>query len=154
MSCPYYNEDCPKCNKNDMSIHAACLCIKPCGCPNGPITKTPLEQFNEEVKGDLSILLLGIKSTENDNPHGWWETSVGAEFGERKEKELHDFIIQKLTVHKELILKMVREKMPIIDRGDGRYCQECEDFIDGGNSCMCLVFNKRMQEFLNNLDTL
>jgi len=30
MSCPYYNKDCPKCNKKPMNM-------------------TPLEQFNEEV---------------------------------------------------------------------------------------------------------
>ena len=30
MSCPYYNEDCPKCNKKPMAV-------------------TTLEQFNEEV---------------------------------------------------------------------------------------------------------
>lgn len=65
-----------------------------------------------------------------------------------------EFITQKLTEHKELILKMVREKVPMIYRGGGKYCFECEDYIDGGNSCMCLEFNRRNQEFLNNLDTI
>lgn len=103
---------------------------------------TPLEQFNEEV----------IKEFDQEfNP--WFTETIRPD--RETKKNIGYFFIEKLAAHKELILKMVREKVPMIKRGYGRDCQECEDFIDGGdNSCMCLEFNRRNQQFLNNLDTL
>lgn len=118
-------------------------------------TMTPLEQFNEEMmkefedkfpKLDYPLHIINCRCPLEPND--------AAKNIIQDKKEVIDFITKKLTEHKELILKMVREKVPMIYRGGGKYCFECEDYIDGGNSCMCLEFNRRNQEFLNNLDTI
>jgi hypothetical protein len=77
---------------------------------------TPLEQFNEEVMKEFK-----------------------EEFGEmieavRVETGVHylipDWITQKLTEHKELILKMVREKMLRDTRLDTLAIDNIEDDLD------------------------
>jgi len=68
---------------------------------------TTLEQFNEEVKKE-------ILNGAINNP------------GE----DLQDFITQKLTEHKALILKMVREKLLKDERFDTLDCDRIEDHID------------------------
>lgn len=92
MSCPYYNEDCPKCNKKPMAM-------------------TTLEQFNEEVKKELSN---EIESWEGRDTKGCFDK----------------FITQKLTEHKALILKMVREKMLKDSRLDALAIDNIEDDLD------------------------
>ncbi len=85
---------------------------------------TPLEQFNEEVKKEYLKLYPGVSETIAQN-------------------EIN-FIIQKLAAHKELILKMVREKAP------------GERFIDSEMWTKRDVdsWNDYREEFLNNLDTI
>lgn len=97
-------------------------------------TMTPLEQFNEEVMHDYNEYInnCGVIDVE----------------------EVRDFIIDVLAAHKELILKMVREKVPKIKiTGEGTYCQTCRQHKAAGE-CDCIGFNKGVQEFLNNLDTI
>lgn len=99
-----------------------------------------LEQFNEGVRKEFK-----------------------EEFGEmieavRFETGVHylipDWITKKLTEHKELILKVVREVVPKIKiTGEGTYCQTCRQHKAAGE-CDCIGFNKGVQEFLNNLDTV
>jgi len=83
---------------------------------------TPLEQFNEEAKKQYDELF--------DDP------SSGGDLRHYTKK----FITQKLTEHKALILKMVREKVP-----NQFLCLDTDREI-GWNDCR--------QEFLNNLDTI
>ena len=83
-----------------------------------------LEQFNEEVMKEIPDHVIcghcNVKPT------------------------MQDFITQKLTEHKELILKMVREKAP--EKKDTTFqCLDTDREI-GWNECR--------QEFLNNLDTI
>jgi len=56
-----------------------------------------------------------------------------------------EFITQKLTEHKALILKMVREKMPSEELFDHEKDQDIH-FLEG--------WNTYRKEFLNNLDTI
>lgn len=86
---------------------------------------TPLEQFNEEAKKQYDELF--------DDP------SSGGDLRHYTKK----FITQKLTEHKALILKMVREKVP--ERKKTYESYYLND-VDGWNACR--------QEFLNNLDTI
>ena len=104
---------------------------------------TPLEQFNEEVMKEFDEIFDPIY------------IEVEASF-------LKDFITQKLAAHKELILKMVREKAPITnDINKNSYSDRtfhvCK-FYKGvsviGNECQCLGFREGIKEFLNNLDTI
>lgn len=104
MSCPYYNEDCPKCNKKPMAM-------------------THLEQFNEEVVKEFKEKFYG---GQMEHAH-----------------YISYFITQKLTEHKALILKMVREKMP-----DEEYCSS------QNSTPIAYGYNSYRQEFLNNLDTI
>lgn len=85
---------------------------------------TTLEQFNEEVKKELSN---EIESWEGRDTKGCFDK----------------FITQKLTEHKALILKMVREKMP-----DEEYCSS------QNSTPIAYGYNSYRQEFLNNLDTI
>lgn len=83
-------------------------------------TLTPLQQFNEEVKKKFDDY---IEKSE----------IINSNF-------IKEFITQKLTEHKALILKMVREKVP-----NQFLCLDTDREI-GWNDCR--------QEFLNNLDTI
>jgi len=103
---------------------------------------TPLEQFNEEV----------MREFQDEFKQMFEDLS--------EDKELYfkhvfnNFITQKLTEQKELILKMVRERAPKIKIiGEGTYCQACGQHKAAGE-CDCIGFNKGVQEFLNNLDTI
>lgn len=87
MSCPYYNKDCPKCNKKFMNM-------------------TPLEQFNEEVMKEFKE---DYTTTKNHKFLGTRE-SVTIPIWNASPSDIQAFIIMKLTEHKALILKMVREK--------------------------------------------
>lgn len=82
---------------------------------------TPLEQFNEEV------LLKIDKNVDYD------EAEINCNWGVG---ELKRFITQTLTAHKELILRMAREKVP-----------SCE-------SRECILEREQFNRFLNNLDTI
>ncbi len=98
------------------------------------MTNSVLEQFNEEVMKEIPHHVIcghcNVKPT------------------------MQDFITKKLAEHKELILKMVREKVPKIKiTGEGTYCQTCRQHKAAGE-CDCIGFNKGVQEFLNNLDTI
>ena len=93
-----------------------------------------IEQFNEEVMKEFDNFI-GRSDIINSN-------------------FIKNFITQKLAAHKELILKMVREKVPKIKiTGEGTYCQTCRQHKAAGE-CDCIGFNKGVQEFLNNLDTI
>lgn len=72
---------------------------------------TTLEQFNEEVKKELSN---EIESWEGRDTKGCFDK----------------FITQKLTEHKALILKMVREKMLKDSRLDALAIDNIEDDLD------------------------
>lgn len=48
----------------------------------------PLERLHEIVRG--------IDATETESTDGWWETSVGAEFGAQKLAEL-EALVRSLT---------------------------------------------------------
>jgi len=103
---------------------------------------TPLEQFNEEVKREFTLLM---NETVVQDLKGY--EYVSSSF-------IEDFITQKLATHKELILKMVREKAPnkkVV--GENTHCLTCKGHIAAGE-CDCKGFNEGVQEFLNNLDTL
>ena len=91
MSCPYYNEDCPKCNKKPMAV-------------------TTLEQFNEEVVKEFKEKFYG---GQMEHAH-----------------YISYYITQKLAAHKELILKMVREKMLKDTRLDTLAIDNIEDDLD------------------------
>lgn len=94
-------------------------------------TKTSLEQFNEEVKKELTEIF----------ERTFFAIGSCATYGNSKpDSAFIDFITQKLTEHKALILKMVREKVP-----NQFLCLDTDREI-GWNDCR--------QEFLNNLDTI
>lgn len=82
-----------------------------------------IEQFNEEVMKEFDNFI-GRSDIINSN-------------------FIKNFIIQKLAAHKELILKMVREKMP-----DEEYCSS------QNSTPIAYGYNSYRQEFLNNLDTI
>lgn len=42
----------------------------------------------DEVEREVEIELCGINKTETEDENGWWETSTGADFGERKLKAI------------------------------------------------------------------
>ena len=42
----------------------------------------------------LESILEGIDKDECEDENGWWETSTGAKFGEKKKKELVDLLSQ------------------------------------------------------------
>ena len=86
-------------------------------------TLTTLQQFNEEVKKKFDDY---IEKSE----------IINSNF-------IKEFITQKLTEHKALILKMVREKMP-----DEEYCSS------QNSTPIAYGYNSYRQEFLNNLDTI
>lgn len=103
---------------------------------------TPLEQFNEEVMKEFNILMEGIVIADTKEP-----AYVDNGF-------ISYFFTQKLTEHKALILKMVRERAPKLKNiGEETYCQTCKQHKAAGE-CDCIGFNKGVQEFLNNLDTI
>lgn len=118
--------------------------------------KTPLEQFNEEVmrefnesfpKLDYPLHITGCRCSEE------LDEDISKNIIQDK-MAVTDFITQKLTEHKALILKMVRERAPKIKiTGEGTYCQTCRQHKAAGE-CDCIGFNKGVQEFLNNLDTI
>ena len=41
-----------------------------------------------ELEGIVEKVLKGIDLEEIESEDGWWETSIGAEFGKRKKEEL------------------------------------------------------------------
>lgn len=49
-----------------------------------------------ELEAKILALLVGIDLSENEHPSGWWETSVGAEFGEQKLKALLELLRSEL----------------------------------------------------------
>ena len=97
-------------------------------------TMTRLEQFNEEV----------IEEIRQHYAH-----DMGDEGKSVLLQDVEVIFEKKLTAHKELILKMVREKAPREHPGYYCDCEEtcgCAKFDEGWNGCR--------QEFLNNLDTI
>lgn len=100
---------------------------------------TSLEQFNEEV----------IEEIRQHYAH-----DMGDEGKSVLLQDVEVIFEKKLTAHKELILKMVREKAPkprIV--GYQTYCLTCNSHVTA-KECDCVGFNQEMQEFLNNLDTI
>lgn len=103
---------------------------------------TPLQQFNEEVISEFCKIYTPVY------------LDLEASIAENLDVNLRNLITQKLTEHKELILKMVMERAPKIKiTGEGTYCQTCRQHKAAGE-CDCIGFNKGVQEFLNNLDTI
>ena len=98
---------------------------------------TTLEQFNEEVLSKI------FENVEYD------EAELGCEWGV---EELKNFITQKLTAHKELILKMVREKAP--DRATEINMARLSEKIALETVGEVEAWNLCRQKFLNNLDTI
>ena len=87
-----------------------------------------LEQFNEEVISEFCKIYTPVY------------LDLEASIAENLDVNLRNLITQKLTEHKALILKMVREKVP-----NQFLCLDTDREI-GWNDCR--------QEFLNNLDTI
>lgn len=102
----------------------------------------PLEQFNEEVKDKFHELF-----PEPDHPGRITKCQCASDEEHAAalswcvdKDEVLDFITQKFAAHKELILKMVREKAP-----EFRLTDDC---------ARCTSHNAAIKEFLNNLDIL
>ncbi|MDD5068062.1 MAG: hypothetical protein PHN89_00475 [Candidatus Pacebacteria bacterium] len=51
-----------------------------------------VQNKEKEWKEGLNSILDGIDKTEVEYENGWWETSVGANFGEGKKEEIEQFI--------------------------------------------------------------
>ena len=49
------------------------------------------------MKDKLNEILKGIDKTQCESDDGWWETTVGAEFGAKKLKEVQE-LVKKLTL--------------------------------------------------------
>ena len=99
---------------------------------------TPLEQFNEEVMKEFKKLFISEEIAE-DVP-GFDPIEYDYEWSGEPIDALK-FITQKLTEHKELILKMVREKFP--------------EFTGNQNTLEhARVWQICRKKFLNNLDTI
>lgn len=77
---------------------------------------TTLEQFNEEVKEALAVSFL--KGAAANEP-----------LAQTQEDTIY-FVMKKLTAHKELILKMVREKILKDARLDALAIDNIEDDLD------------------------
>ena len=67
----------------------------------------PIQDWIRKMKSQLpqrdtveavKVVLKGIDQTETESPDGWWETSVGAEFGARKLKYIIGLLSHKETV--------------------------------------------------------
>lgn len=52
---------------------------------------TTLQQLLEESEKKISTILEGIDCTEINSTNGWWETSTGAEFGDKKKTDVLNF---------------------------------------------------------------
>ena len=107
---------------------------------------TPLEQFNEEMmkefedkfpKLDYPLHIINCRCPLEPND--------AAKNIIQDKKEVIDFITQKLTEQKELILEMVREKVVF---------EEIPDSVNSHVVEILEIRNKCRQEFLNNLDTI
>ena len=130
------------------------------------IMAATLEQFNEEVMKEFDRRIdhenyekTGYKDLRGPNdslldPDRYPESPF-----EIDADSVKDFITQKLTTHKELILKMVREKAPkkknigSISEELFYICATCKGSSVQGE-CQCEGFDDGVQEFLNNLDTI
>lgn len=53
------------------------------------------ELYKKRLAEETRKILKGIDQTEDENINGWWETSVGAEFGKNKLDEILAFINKK-----------------------------------------------------------
>lgn len=113
---------------------------------------TPLEQFNEEVIKEFSIIFPNKK--ENNKKYTTCNCFLkselddeGAWVGDRN--DIKYFITKKLTEHKELILGMVRKKIFEDTNYDYKLWIESEKYRwhQGGRK-------ELREEFLNNLDTI
>jgi len=89
---------------------------------------THLEQFNEEVMKKIDY---------NSKDFGEMGKFIRIEY-------VQNIITQKLTEHKALILKIVKERVPSIKQGSQ----------NEGDSYAEIGWNECRQEFLNNLDTI
>ena len=97
-----------------------------------------IEQFNEEVMKEFDNFI-GRSDIINSN-------------------FIKNFIAQKLAAHKELILKMVRERAPRPTESAFTYtndkkCKNCNGTWKK-DQCDCHGRNIGIGEFLNNLDTI
>lgn len=87
---------------------------------------TTLEQFNEEVMKEFEkqfVQNLDYSYTGMKNP-------ITIPSWSSNPSKVQNFITQKLTEHKALILKMVREKLLKYERFDTLDCDRIEDHID------------------------
>lgn len=98
---------------------------------------TPLQQFNEEVISEFCKIYTPVY------------LDLEASIAENLDVNLRNLITQKLTEHKELILKMVREKIFEDTNYDYKLWIESEKYRwhQGGRK-------ELREEFLNNLDTI
>ena len=85
-----------------------------------------LKKLIQEANGELNDVVRGIDTTEVDDDRGWWETSVGAEFGAEVKKKLESFIKQKMI----LAARGMQEAMQVEEvdycncyEGDCSYCK-------------------------------
>jgi hypothetical protein len=51
----------------------------------------------QSILDQCAVILSGIDKEETAHGNGWWETSVGAEFGARKKQELLHFLTTAIT---------------------------------------------------------
>ncbi len=62
-------------------------------------TKGDIMLDRNKIKKDLEVILEGIDQDECDSDEGWWETSHGAEFGERKLDEVLKYVDNLVADH-------------------------------------------------------
>ena len=103
--------------------------------------------MSETPKGwdELNKILYGIEYTETERSEGWWETSTGAEFGQRKKTQLHLFFASLCEPARALHWTAVLPTQPgwywwrdqerdfrgihhLGVEGDGLYCTTSEEY--------------------------
>ena|SRR3990167_5021255 len=57
--------------------------------------------MNEDILARLDKILIGIDKHEIEDKSGWWETSIGADFGAKKKEEIKQFIVEILAAERE-----------------------------------------------------
>lgn len=66
----------------------------------------------------IDELLNGIDQDETENKNGWWETSVGAEFGAKKKAELKAVIRQHIIAEKRALLEGLKTQADNLHLGE------------------------------------
>lgn len=77
----------------------------------------------ENWRVELDKILQGIDKEETHDEDGWWETSIGAEFGRATKDVLVEFIQQELDrAREEVLLELLEKKTNYkIERVDHGY---------------------------------